>query len=110
MSGIEELEADDAEVRPGTRLAFRARGKQRDSVVRNVEPGRRLELESQQGGVTAVYTYTLSERGDETEVCLDATCETRGMLWNLASPVIAAGMRRVDGGQPDRLKELVERS
>ena len=109
MSGIEKLEADDSDMRPGTRLAFRARGKQRDSVVRCIEPGRRLELESRQGGVTAVYRYTLTQRDQGTELCLDASCETEGVLWTLASPVIAAGMRRVDGPQPERLKELIER-
>ncbi|MDH3681835.1 MAG: SRPBCC family protein [Acidimicrobiia bacterium] len=108
MTGIDSMSSSgDTEV--GTRLAFRARGKDRTSEIVALEPGRSVTLRSVQGGVSADYVYRLREVSPEaTAVSLDATCQTTGLAWRAAGPLIRFAMRRTDGGQLDALKAQVE--
>lgn len=107
MSGVERLEADGETV-VGTRLTFRARGKDRPSELVAVEPGRSVTLRSTQGGVTADYRYALTPEGDDrTRARLVAECRADG-AWQLVGPLLRMAIRRTDGGQMAALKATVE--
>lgn len=92
----------------GTRLAFRARGKERESRVTALDAGKRIALTSTQGGVTATYTYGLAPAGDGTEVTLEAVCDATG-AWKLLHPIIVLAMRKSDSSQLANLKTAMER-
>lgn len=108
MPGIDTMAADGPTV-AGTELTFRARGRDRRSVIAAVEEGRSVSLRSTQAGVTADYVYEVrpADTGG-TEVSLVATCRTRGPLWTAAAPALRAAMRRADGSQLQQLKQMVE--
>jgi uncharacterized protein YndB with AHSA1/START domain len=93
----------------GSRLRFTARGRERRSEVVALDRGRSVTLRSQQGGVTADYTYTVEPDGAASRVTLVADVRTRG-AWAVTAPVIRAAIRRTDAGQLDALdRELTAR-
>ena len=63
MPGIDTITAD-GETAEGTRLTFRARGKDRSSAIVRCVDGQSLVLRSVQGGVTADYTYEVHGHDD----------------------------------------------
>ena len=93
----------------GTRFGFQARGKQRETRVTALAPGRRIALTSTQGGVTATYAYSVARAGDGTEMTLDAVCEATG-LWKLIHPVIVFAMKKSDSSQLENLKRAMDRA
>ncbi len=107
MGDVEWLRAEGA-TEVGTRLTFRARGKERPSTIAEVVPGRSILLRSQQGAVTADYHYRV-EPIDETttSVELTAACATGG-AWRIVGPLLRAAMRRADRGQLDSFRRHVE--
>lgn len=108
MPGIDGMAPlDDQGLRVGAELAFKARGKERRTCVASLDPGRQIALKSVQGGVTAVYTYSVAPAGLDTEVKLDAACEASG-LWKLIHPLILVAMRMADSPQLARLKAAIE--
>lgn len=92
----------------GTILKFRSRGKDRETRVTALEPGRKLALTSTQGGVTATYEYLLAPAGDGTEITLNAACEATG-VWKLVHPLIVVAMKAADSTQLSNLKAMIER-
>ena len=92
----------------GTRFVTRTRGRDQQSEVVEWEPGKRVALRSRQGGMTAVYDYRLFDRGESTEVTLDARCWGEGFLWKAAAPLIGFLMKRSDGAQLQALKRAIE--
>jgi uncharacterized protein YndB with AHSA1/START domain len=101
--GVDDLRADGPTA-VGTRLAFRARGRDQRSEITAVEPDRSVVLRSVQGGVTADYRYAVEPAGTGALVTLDADVRTRGAV-RLLGPVIRAAIRRADRSQLDRLAE-----
>ena len=111
MKGLEALRPlDDGPVGKGSRLAFQSRRSEREARIVEWEPGRRLILQSRQGGITADYAYSFGECAGGTIVTLNAGCRGEGLFWRLASPLIAFKMARADGGQVKALKRMVEQS
>ncbi len=107
MGGVESMSADGPN-EVGTRLTFRARGKDRPSSITAIDPGRSITLRSIQGGVVADYRYRLEPLGEQaTRACLDADCSTSG-LWSIVGPILRMAMKRTDSGQLDSLKAVVE--
>lgn len=107
MRGVDSLTAHGPH-EAGTRLTFRARGKDRTSMIAHIDPGRSITLRSMQGGVTADYRYRLEPVGnDSTRVRLEAECSTTGS-WSLVGPVLRAVMKRTDSGQLENLKAVME--
>lgn len=94
-------------VSPGAVVTFTVRAKERTAVVDTLDAPRTLALLSRSGPVTALYTYTLSGSGPGTDLHLVADVTVRGPLALLA-PVIRRSIAREDGGQPERLRILVE--
>ena len=90
-------------LRVGTRFKFSARGRERETQVTALDPGRQIALTSTQGGVTATYTYRVAPAGGGTEVTLDAVCQASG-VWKLLHPMIAFAMKRSDSSQLANLK------
>ena len=86
----------------GTRLRVHTRGKERLSEITALDPGRSVTLRSQQGGVTADYTYTVEASDRGSRLTLVADVGTRG-IWGMAGPVLRAVIRRTDRGQLDAL-------
>lgn len=103
LPGVESVRVD------GTRLTFRARGRERTGRVEVVEPGRTVVVHSAQGGVTAAYTYTCEPDGDRTRVTLTADCRAGG-VWRPFGGLLRAAIRRADGGQLAAFKRVVEAS
>jgi uncharacterized protein YndB with AHSA1/START domain len=99
--GVEDLRADGPTA-VGTRLAYRARGREQHSEITAVDPGRSVVLRSVQGGVTADYRYAVEPAGTGALVTLAADVRTRGPV-RLLGPVIRAAIRRADRSQLDRL-------
>jgi uncharacterized protein YndB with AHSA1/START domain len=99
--GVDSITADGPTA-VGTRLRFTTRGKERDSEIAALDPGRSITLRSRQGGVTADYTYAVAPTGNGTEVTLVADVRTRG-AWTLLAPLIRTAIRRTDAGQLDAL-------
>lgn len=91
----------------GAVLKFRARGKVAESTVEAWDVARSLRLTSRQGGVTASYLYRLEPYRSGTNMVLEASCTSRGVIWRLLSPVIRFAMRFTDGGQLDALNRVV---
>lgn len=109
MTGVDGMTQDGSgPLEVGTRLRFRARGKERSSQVCALVPGRRIALMSAQGGITATYTYSLEPSGDGTEASLDADCEASG-IWRLLHPLIVFAMRKSDSSHLAKLKSAMER-
>ena len=107
MTGIENLAPKGrGPLEIGTRLSFTARGKERETRVTALEPGRQIALTSTQGGVTATYSYALAPDGDGTEVTLEAVCQATG-AWRLLHPVIALAMKHSDSSQLANLKSAM---
>ena len=86
----------------GTRLRVHTRGKDQLSEITAVDPGRSVTLRSQQGGVTADYTYTVEASDPGSRLTLVADVATSG-VWALAGPLLRAVIRRTDQGQLDAL-------
>lgn len=108
MNGIESMsiEGDTAE---GARVHFFTRGQDRESVIAQCDPGRSVTLRSQQGGVTADYTYSVEAVGDSSSrVSLEAECHFSGLRYRLLGPLIGFAIRRTDGGQIAALKRVIE--
>jgi uncharacterized protein YndB with AHSA1/START domain len=105
--GVDAIRADGP-TRPGTTLRFTARGKEHTSEITALDPGRSITLRSQQGGVTADYTYAVAADPGGTRVTLTADVGTRGGWW-LAGPMIRGAIRRTDSGQLDALDREVAR-
>lgn len=111
MTGIDEMRpADGAAAGEGSRLKFRSRGTDRDTLIVVWSPPERLALRSVQGGMTATYEYTCAPERDGTRVTLNARCEAKGLGWRMVSPLIRLLMKRADSGQVAALKRLVETS
>ena len=62
MNGIESMSIEGETVE-GAHVRFHTRGQDRDSVITHCDPGRSITLRSQQGGVTADYTYSIEALG-----------------------------------------------
>ena len=107
MRGIDSMTASGPTA-IGTTLAFATRGKTRTSEITRLVPGREVTLTSQQGPVSASYTYSCAADGDGTRLRLVADCEIRGPL-RLLGPLLRAAIRRTDGGQLRDLRQLLER-
>ena len=109
MTGVDCLTKEgNGPLEVGTRLRFRARGKERSSQVSMLVAGRRIALTSTQGGIRATYTYSLEPSADGTEATLDATCEASG-IWRLLHPLIVFAMRKSDSPHLANLKSAMER-
>ena len=108
MNGIESMSID-GETAEGAHVRFFTRGQDRDSLITHCEPGRSITLRSQQGGVTADYTYSIEPAGESSSrVSLEAECHFSGLLFRLLGPLIGLAIRRTDGGQIAALKRVVE--
>ena len=99
--GVDSVGADGPTA-VGTRLRVHTRGKERHSEITQVDPGRSVTLRSQQGGVTADYTYTVEAADGGSRLILVADVAVRG-AWVLAGPALRAVIRRSDQGQVDAL-------
>ncbi len=108
MNGIESMSIEGETV-AGARVRFHTRGQDRDSVIAHCEAGRSITLRSQQGGVTADYTYSIEAVGDSSSrVSLEAECRFSGLQYLLLGPLIRFAIRRTDGGQIAALKRVIE--
>jgi carbon monoxide dehydrogenase subunit G len=96
-------------LRVGTVLAFRAQKSERTSTVAALDPGAMIALASEGPGVHAVYTYTLEDAADGTDVRLVADVETRGAM-KMLGPTIRSSIAKADGGQLEALAKIVSRS
>ena len=97
--GVDAIRADGPTA-VGTTLRFVTRGKERTSRIVALDDGRSITLRSQQGGVTADYTYAVEPAAASSRVTLIADVRTAG-AWRLAGPAIRAAIRRTDSGQLD---------
>jgi uncharacterized protein YndB with AHSA1/START domain len=102
MSGVDSVTPVD-----DTTLRFVARKRERTSEITAVRPGESITLTSVQGGVRAVYTYSVEPVGAATRATLVADVTTTP-LWRPVAPALRALIRRADRGQLDALKRLVE--
>ncbi len=110
MTGVEEMsQINQGPIEVGPRFRFKARGKERESEVTALEPGRRIALTSTQGGVTATDVYSLAPIGNSTEVTLNAVCEATG-FWKLIHPIIVFAMKKSDSSHLARLKTAITSS
>ena len=97
MTGVEAMtQTAEGPLEIGTRFTFRSRGKQRETRVTALDPGRRIALTSTQGGVTG------------TQLSLHAVCEATG-AWKLLHPLIAFAMKQSDSSQLAKLKAAMDR-
>ncbi len=109
MTGVDEMtQITQGPIKIGTRFRFKARGKERESHVTALEPGKRIALTSTQRGVTATYTYSMASVGDSTEVTLKAVCQATG-FWKLLHPIIVFAMKRSDSSHLAKLKTAITR-
>jgi uncharacterized protein YndB with AHSA1/START domain len=99
--GVDSVAADGPTA-VGTRLRVHTRGKEQRSEITELQPGRSVTLRSQQGGVTADYTYTVEAADGGSRLTLVADVGMRG-AWVLAGPALRAVIRRSDRGQVDAL-------
>ena len=107
--GVDSVAADGPTA-VGTRLRVHTRGKEQRSEITVLEPGRAVTLRSQQGGVTADYTYRVEAADGGSRLTLVADVGVRG-AWVLAGPALRAVIRRTDQGQVDALaRELATAS
>ena len=103
--GVDSIRAEGPTA-VGTQLVFRARGKDRRSEIVALDPGRSITLRSQQGGVTADYTYGVEPVGERSRATLTADVRTSGP-WSLLGPVIRGAIRREDAGQLEALERAL---
>lgn len=107
MTGVEEMtQLTQGPIELGTRFRFKSRGRERESHVTALEPGKQIALTSTQGGVTATYTYSLASAGDGTEVTLNAVCRATG-FWKLLHPIIMLAMKKSDSSHLAKLKAAI---
>lgn len=107
MTGVEEISLiKEGPIKIGTRLSFKARGKERESQVTALEQGKLIALTSTQGGVTATYTYSIESEGDNTLITLDAVCNAVG-FWRLLHPIILLAMKLSDSSHLAKLKTAI---
>ena len=99
--------ADGGPLEAGSRLLFDARGATHESVVTAFEPEGVLELTSNQGAVTAVYRYALSDADSGSRLALSIDCRATGAL-SLLSPLINLVVWLTDKSQPDQLKAAMK--
>jgi uncharacterized protein YndB with AHSA1/START domain len=99
--GVDSVAADGPTA-VGTLLRVHTRGREQDSEITRLDAGRSVTLRSQQGGVTADYTYTVEPVDAGSRLTLVADVVTRG-AWSLAGPALRAVIRRTDRGQLDAL-------
>ena len=79
MPGIDTIAAD-GQTAEGTRLTFRARGKDRSSTVVWCVAGQSIVLRSVQGGVRADYAYEVRPHDEGASlVTLTADCQSAGV-------------------------------
>ena len=110
MAGIDEMSIE-GETAVGARVHFKARGRERSSIIVDCDPPNRITLRSVQGSVTADYTYTIQQLGEiRCLVSLEAHCGFGLGLATLVSPLIRRAIRRADGGQITALKRVAEES
>lgn len=107
MNGVESMRAENGTELGGI-LSFEARGKTRRSEIAAVEPGRLIALDTEQGAVTARYTYRLDPAATATRVRLTAELGTAGFVSNLLAPLIRMAVRRTDSGQLEALRAAIE--
>ena len=108
MNGIESMSIEGETVE-GARVHFFTRGQDRESVIVQCDSGRSVTLRSQQGGVTADYTYSIEPVGESSsQVSLEAECQFSGWQYLLLGPLIRLAIRRTDGGQIAALKRVIE--
>jgi uncharacterized protein YndB with AHSA1/START domain len=98
----------------GTRLAFTAHflGRKLDYTyeVRDLVPGERYVMSTQEGPFPMETTYTLEDEGDgTTRMMLRNRGEPSGFA-NVAAPVMVRAMRRANRKDLERLKRLIEAS
>jgi uncharacterized protein YndB with AHSA1/START domain len=105
--GVDRVTADGPTA-VGTRLRVHTRGKEQHSEITVLAPGRSVTLRSQQGGVTADYTYTVDAADGGSRLTLVADVGVRG-AWVLAGPALRAVIRRTDRGQVDALARELAR-
>ncbi len=107
MPGVEGMAAD-GETAEGTKLVFRARGKERSSTIVHCDAGTSIVLRSTQGGVTADYRYEVHDiDGRSARVTLVADCHVTG-LWRIVSPLLRIAIRSTDGKQLRLFKSMIE--
>jgi len=96
----------------GSRIAFVARflGRQLAYTyeVRDLVPGERLVMSTAEGPFPMETTYTWTDVGGGTRMTLRNRGEPAG-LTKLASPAVAAAMRRANRQDLAQLKRLLER-
>ena len=98
----------------GSRLAFVAHFLGRRLAytyeVRDLVPGERFVMSTQQGPFPMETTYTCEEEADgATRMTLRNRGEPSGFA-NVAAPVMARAMRRANGRDLEQLKRLIEAS
>lgn len=109
MPGIETMtQTAQGPLKIGTRFSFKARGKERETRVTTLDPGKQIGLTSTQGGVTATYTDSVTPAGDATKVTLQAVCKATG-FWKLLHPMILFAMKKSDSSQLANLKAAMNR-
>ncbi|MFQ5936952.1 MAG: SRPBCC family protein [Acidiferrobacterales bacterium] len=109
MTGVENMRpVAPGPIGVGSRFSFTARGAERETEVCAFEPSRKIALKSTQGGVTAVYEYSITPNAGASDVELRATCEARG-LWKVLYPIILVLMRKSDAGHLVQLRNAIER-
>jgi uncharacterized protein YndB with AHSA1/START domain len=97
----------------GSRLAFAAaflgRRLEYTYEVRELVPGERFVMSTAEGPFPMETTYTFEEAGDgATRMTLRNRGEPAGFA-KIAAPVMARAMRRANGQDLKRLKEILER-
>src|SRR5688500_6942644 len=99
--GVDRVTADGPTA-VGTGLRVHTRGKAQRSEITALDPCRSVTLRSQQGGITADYTYTVVPIDYGSQLTLVADIRMQG-VWVLAGPALRAVIRRTDQGQVDAL-------
>ena len=96
----------------GSRLAFVARFLGRRLAytyeVRELAPGERFVMSTAEGPFPMETTYSWEDAGEGTRMTLRNRGEPSG-FGRVAAPVMAAAMRRANGKDLRRLKQLLER-
>ncbi len=109
MKGVDELRVvQQGPVGEGSKLAFRSRGSERETIFVTWLPDEKLALRSRQGGITAEYVYGFADCPEGTRVTLEASCHGEGLGWRLAAPLIGFLMASADGSQLRALKTMIE--
>ena len=114
MPGIEAvIPTDDTPLAAGKTfrisLTTKGRGKERMMTLATWESPRRFALSSQEGGVSALYTYDVEPQGSGTQVTLNGTCTASGWFLRLLHPLIVRMMARHDSKQLALLKQAIEK-